>query len=446
MIERPSSKGAPRRVDALIRPVVVPVATVIALVLAMTWMPEATLATPGGAARVVEPMSLAAGTWSATEVQQAGCPCTIWSASTMPPIQAFADPQPVEVGVKVRSSVPGQVSAIRFYKGIQNVGTHTGSLWSANGQRLASAEFVGETASGWQEVRLATPIDIAANTTYIASYHTDAGFYAVTRPYFTAPVTRGPLTALSDVEGGNGVFRYGASAFPDMSFQASNYWVDIVFGTSVDVVPPAIGNVQVTDVNDSGATIRWRTDEPADSQVEYGPTSNYGSMSVLDPNAVIDHAVRISGLAPNAGYHARIRSRDLAGNGAISPDFTFTTTSPPPPPPPAQACFPRPKVATNVVRDGPGRLRVTVTAQTSPATPTNRLAGIRFRPGVNALVDIGSQVGRTGEFTVALTDHPQQLVFYVRPATAGLATTLQLVVIDDCGEFPTLVGAGASAL
>ena len=86
-----------------------------------------------------------------------------------------------------------------------------------------------------------------------------------------------------------------------------------------------------------------------------------------------------------------------------------------------------------------------MTARTSPATPTNRLIGIRFRSGTNALVDAGGQDGRTGEFAVTLADRPQQAVFHVRRATPGLATTVPFVVSDECGEFPTLVGGGPSA-
>ena len=44
-------------------------------------------------------------------------------------------------------------------------------------------------------------------------------------------ITNGPLTALaSGSSGGNGVYAYGSSsAFPTNSFNASNYWVDVVF-------------------------------------------------------------------------------------------------------------------------------------------------------------------------------------------------------------------------
>ena len=71
---------------------------------------------------------------------------------------------------------------------------------------------------------------IAADTTYVASYHSGNGYYVATAAYFTDPITNSPLTALADgTDGGNGVFRYGDSGFPALSWNASNYWVDVVF-------------------------------------------------------------------------------------------------------------------------------------------------------------------------------------------------------------------------
>lgn len=43
-------------------------------------------------------------------------------------------------------------------------------------------------------------------------------------------VDSGPLHALAnDAGAGNGVYRYGTSSFPTETFNATNYWVDVVF-------------------------------------------------------------------------------------------------------------------------------------------------------------------------------------------------------------------------
>ncbi|HET7164260.1 MAG TPA: DUF4082 domain-containing protein, partial [Pseudolabrys sp.] len=56
---------------------------------------------------------------------------------------------------------------------------------TATGTNLASATFSNTAASGWQTVNLTTPVTIAANTTYVASYHT-TGAYVATTNFFTA--------------------------------------------------------------------------------------------------------------------------------------------------------------------------------------------------------------------------------------------------------------------
>jgi len=157
----------------------------------------------------------------------------------VPAVAADADTSSVEVGVKFRSSVAGYVRGIRFYKGAANTGTHTGALWArtgaSTGTKLAQATFVGETASGWQTVLFATPVAVSANTTYVASYHAPNGRYSQDTSYFaSAATTSGPLTALQDgTDGANGVYRYGSTvAYPNQSYSASNYWVDVVFSTT----------------------------------------------------------------------------------------------------------------------------------------------------------------------------------------------------------------------
>ncbi|WZF20529.1 DUF4082 domain-containing protein [Nostoc sp. UHCC 0302] len=170
-------------------------------------------------------------TWSFTTAATASS-STIWSPATTPTLLADSDTSAVELGVKFRSDVSGFITGIRFYKSTTNTGDHVGTLWSSNGTQLATAAFTSETASGWQQVNFTTPVAITANTTYIASYHTNVGRYSVDEGYFASTaVDNPPLHALSNgSSGGNGVYKYSAvSAFPNSTFSSSNYWVDIVF-------------------------------------------------------------------------------------------------------------------------------------------------------------------------------------------------------------------------
>ncbi|HEY3005082.1 MAG TPA: S8 family serine peptidase, partial [Kribbellaceae bacterium] len=86
-----------------------------------------------------------------------GCPCSIWGTNTAPSLLTDGDVNSIEVGVKFRSSVDGRITALRFYKGPLNTGTHTASVWSSTGALLGRATFAGETATGWQQVSFATP-------------------------------------------------------------------------------------------------------------------------------------------------------------------------------------------------------------------------------------------------------------------------------------------------
>lgn len=156
---------------------------------------------------------------------------SIWSSTDVPTELSAQDSQSVEVGVKFTSDVPGTISGIRFYKGTGNTGVHVGDLWSSTGTKLASAKFTNETASGWQQVNFATPVTIAANTTYIASYLAPKGHYSDTVNYFaTTGHDNAPLHALVNSAGSpDGVYKYGASGFPTLGYQSTNYWVDVVF-------------------------------------------------------------------------------------------------------------------------------------------------------------------------------------------------------------------------
>jgi hypothetical protein len=93
-----------------------------------------------------------------------------------------------------------------------------------------------------------------------------------------------------------------------------------------DTTPPAISGVSASGITSSGATISWTTNETSDSQVEYGTTTAYGSSTALNSSRVTSHSQALNGLSAGALYHYRVKSRDAAGNLALSGDNTFTTT------------------------------------------------------------------------------------------------------------------------
>ncbi|KRR21604.1 hypothetical protein CQ13_30745 [Bradyrhizobium retamae] len=168
---------------------------------------------------------------------------SLFSGSSTPATVNTVDASAVNLGVRFQTSVAGTVSGIRFYKSSQDIGTHTGQLWSSTGTLLATATFTNETASGWQSVTFSNPVTLTAGATYVASYHTNVGHYSSSVNYFTSNVTSGPLTALAN---GNGVYTYSSNvAFPTSTFQSTNFWVDVMFN-------PSTANSQPVATNDTG--------------------------------------------------------------------------------------------------------------------------------------------------------------------------------------------------
>ena len=85
--------------------------------------------------------SMAASSWTfTTGAAPAVCPCSVFSAGSVPSTVAANDGNAVELGMKFRSDVSGTVTGVRFYKGSSNTGTHTGHLWSGTGARSGDGD------------------------------------------------------------------------------------------------------------------------------------------------------------------------------------------------------------------------------------------------------------------------------------------------------------------
>ena len=181
------------------------------------------------------------GTGPASSASAAVTPeATIFDLAA-PSVADGGDSSSVEVGVKFTASASGTITGVRFYKAATNGGTHIGSLWTANGTLLASGTFTNETSSGWQTLTFASPVAVTPGATYVAGYLAPVGHYTFTTSGFATAVTNGPLTAVGNGTSPNGVYAYtGTSAFPSSSFNAANYWVDVMFqagGSSVPTPP-----------------------------------------------------------------------------------------------------------------------------------------------------------------------------------------------------------------
>jgi hypothetical protein len=143
-------------------------------------------------------------------------------------------------------------------------------------------------------------------------------------------------------------------------------------------------------------------------------------------------------LADNGNF--RIRKITFVPLGPPSePTATTTATVTPAP----ASCVPRPSVRVSAVPSGPGRIRVTITVQSSGGTPNNTLQAVRFEAAVNALIDIpGGPTASAGNSTYMPPPGTREVRFFVRRTSPGAAMQVPLIVVDSCGDWRTFVGAG----
>jgi hypothetical protein len=91
-------------------------------------------------------------------------------------------------------------------------------------------------------------------------------------------------------------------------------------------IPLVTYNVSVSGIDWTNAIITWNTNGNANSTVDYGTTTSYGSSST-DGDMAENHTISPYNLTPGTVYHFIVISADLFGNSATSPDSTFTTTA-----------------------------------------------------------------------------------------------------------------------
>ena len=100
---------------------------------------------------------------------------------------------------------------------------------------------------------------------------------------------------------------------------------DYTFTTASGV--PVISNVQATSITNNSAIITWTTNIAADSTVNYGLTTSYGSQQA-NSSQVTSHSITLTGLSAKTTYHYQCVSTNAYGTGT-STDFTFSTVGPP---------------------------------------------------------------------------------------------------------------------
>jgi hypothetical protein len=320
-----------------------------------TWHP-ATLTSPAGTSVTWSYSWIAHGTPSTTLLSRAtddsgnietpgaginvnvSCPCSIWGKSVTPGQIDVNDGSNVELGVKFTSDTNASILGVRFYKSVENIGTHTGSLWDSNGNLLAQGSFTNETASGWQTLMFSSPVSITVGQTYVASYHAPTGHYSSTQGYFYPPpsppgigggtVDSGPLHALRDIQSTtNGVFAYSNTpAFPTDDSNATNFWIDPIYGS----VQPLTAPGQVTNVTATAgfqsATVSWSPPSTGGAPSSYTITPYIGSTA--QPTTTVSGmttSTQVTGLTQGIMYTFTVQASNSVGSGPVSAQSNAVT-------------------------------------------------------------------------------------------------------------------------
>ncbi len=141
-----------------------------------------------------------------------------------------------------------------------------------------------------------------------------------------------PLHALANgVSGGNGVYSYGTgSAFPNQTFNSSNYWVDVVFEAGP---APTLNSIAVAPVNPSintGATQQFT----ATGNYSDGSTQNMTSQATwTSSNTSVATVNGSSGLATGVSAGTTTITATLSGKSGSTnlavqaAPLTITTSS-----------------------------------------------------------------------------------------------------------------------
>jgi Domain of unknown function (DUF4082) len=138
----------------------------------------------------------------------------------------LADSTPTEVGIGFKAAVSGKVRGVRFYKGNTATGPFTGSLWTADGQLIATTGTETLAGFGYRDLLFNRPVKISAGTGYVVSYFSPNGRYGYSGNYFgPGAVNFFPLATTT-----SGLRRLGSTGFPDTTDNAlSNFFVDVIF-------------------------------------------------------------------------------------------------------------------------------------------------------------------------------------------------------------------------
>ncbi|GAA3110283.1 DUF4082 domain-containing protein [Streptosporangium carneum] len=273
-----------------------------------------------------------------TRAVSVSCPCGLFAEDFVPKNAADVSKVPHELGVRFTSTTSGWISGVQFYKGTGNTG-NTVSLWDAtSGDRLATASLdaANPVPDGWVTVDFYEPVQIAANTAYVASYYAPNGRFATDPEWFQYKATvNGPLTGPRNAANvPNGVYLKSESGFPSQTYNGASYGVDVSFSL---VKPPDVRAPRpLSSTPFTGASSIPVTAKPT---ITFNEQVNSAQVVVKDASqmtvagtAAMDAAGKVLTFTPNAPLSPGVLytvsvsgAKDAANNVMTAYSYSFTT-------------------------------------------------------------------------------------------------------------------------
>src|SRR3989344_4493429 len=92
-----------------------------------------------------------------------------------------------------------------------------------------------------------------------------------------------------------------------------------------DKTAPKISDLKITNLTKTSATVVWKTNENSDSLVDWGPSKKFGLVA-SNKKLVKSHSIKLDKrlLTPGSTYFYRTKSKDAAGNSAVSDVHKFS--------------------------------------------------------------------------------------------------------------------------
>jgi hypothetical protein len=188
---------------------------------------------------------------------------TLWSSSLKPTVASSRSDSAATLGVMVVPNKSGEITGVAFWKGTGNDGEHTASLWT-DGKRLGSGTFRNESASGWQWLTLAHPVQVKAGQHVLATYRAPEGHFAFTPGAITpGGVCSGALRATDGTLWSN-----HRSSRHNSTSRTTNYFVNLRFvptGATAPDPSPSPTSKPTVQPTDPKPTVRPTT-PPTHSQ------------------------------------------------------------------------------------------------------------------------------------------------------------------------------------